>query len=84
MIQPVHAQGARFNVRATDPLNTAFVSQWDNYPRNVTVELLDAQVQVRSPKLTVGSSQSSYILMTYRVVGAGERCRLASRERINE
>ena len=27
--------------------------------------------QVRSPKLTVGFSQSSYILMTYRVVGAG-------------
>ena len=25
--------------------------------------------EVRSPKLTVGFSQSSYILMTYRVVG---------------
>ena len=29
--------------------------------------------QVRSPKLTVGFSQSSYILMTYRVVGAARR-----------
>ena len=27
--------------------------------------------QVRPPKLTVGFSQSSYILMTYRVGGAG-------------
>ena len=27
-------------------------------------------IQVRSPKLTVGFSQSSYILMTYHVVGA--------------
>ena len=24
----------------------AFVSQWDNYPNNVTVQLVDSQVQV--------------------------------------
>ena len=30
--------------------------------------------QVRSPKLTVASSQSSYILMTYRVVAGQRRC----------
>ena len=30
-----------------------------------------AEDQVRSPKLTVGFSQSSCTLMTYRVVGAG-------------
>ena len=32
---------------------------------------VSADVEVRSPKLTVGFSQSSYILMAYRVVGAG-------------
>eukprot|EP01044_Picomonas_judraskeda_P003456 COSAG03_NODE_284_length_9420_cov_67.122090_6_plen_395_part_00 len=31
----------------------------------------DAAAVVRSPKLTLGFSQSSYILMTYRVFGAG-------------
>ena len=34
-------------------------------PKCALVEL------VRSPKLTVAFSQSSYILMTYRVIGAG-------------
>ena len=29
--------------------------------------------QVRSPKLTVAFAQSSYILLTYRVVGASSR-----------
>jgi hypothetical protein len=34
---------------------------------------LTRATQVRSPKLTVGFSQSSYILMSHRVVGAGAR-----------
>jgi hypothetical protein len=33
-------------VRATDTENAAFVSQWDNYPNNITVQLLDSQVEV--------------------------------------
>ena len=40
-------------------------------------ELSEKDMQVRSPKLTVGFSQSSYILMTYRVVG----CRSTTRRR---
>ena len=31
---------------------------------------LDVGMKVRPPKLTVAFSQSSYIVMTYRVVGA--------------
>ena len=32
-------------MRATDPeKNVAFVSQWDNYPNNITVQLLDSHV----------------------------------------
>jgi hypothetical protein len=38
-------QGGRFNVRATEPENVAFVSQWDNYPNNVSVQLSDSKVQ---------------------------------------
>ena len=35
-----------------------------------TFLLQEAVAQVRSPKLTVAFSQSSYIVMTYRVVGS--------------
>ena len=37
------------------------------------VQELTSKVQVRYPKLTVAFSQSSYILMAYRVVGARAR-----------
>jgi hypothetical protein len=42
----------------------------------VGIEAFYDSFQVRSPKLTVAFSQSSYILMPYRVVGAGESPRL--------
>ena len=42
----------------------------------VGIEAFYDSFQVRSPKLTVAFSQSSYILMSYRVVGAGESPRL--------
>jgi hypothetical protein len=32
-------QGAQFQLRAKEPKNTAFVSQWHNHPTNVTVPL---------------------------------------------
>ena len=41
----------------------------DNSLKLLKTEVIDL-LQVRSPKLTVGCQQSSYILMTYRVVGA--------------
>ena len=41
------------------------VTRWYRAP-----ELILLAQQVRSPKFTVGFSQSSYILMTHRVVGA--------------
>ena len=40
-----------------------------------------ANFQVRSPKLSVGFSQSSHILMTYRVAGAGRRWSAAASPR---
>ena len=38
---------------------------------HLVVEKTGAAAGVRSPKLTVGISQSSYTSMTYRIVGAG-------------
>jgi hypothetical protein len=53
----------------------AFISFFNKSPmlRKVGLFALISEApnfQVRSPKLTVAFSQSSYILMTYRVVGA--------------
>ena len=50
-------------------------------PRLKKHELSVSVFQVRSPKLTVAFSQSSYILMAYRVVGARPWCCCCSTRR---
>ena len=64
-----------YKPRHRGPASASADDQSSNDRKRDSLGLDDSQddAQVRSPKLTVAFSQSSYILMTYRVVGTSAR-----------